>query len=107
MNDAFKNFFANIGNNWTENIPCVNKSPLQYLTAPPQGSFFLFPTKTVEIENEIIGLNANKSTGPHSIPVAILKATKHISAPLEIIFNTSFSTGIVPDLFEIAKFTRF
>ena len=100
MNDAFKNFFANIGNYWTENIPCVNKSPLQYLTAPSQGSLFLFPTKTV-------GLNANKSAGPHSIPVAILKATKHISAPLEIIFNTSFSTGIVPDLFEIAKFTRF
>ena len=58
-----------------QNIPCVNKSPLQYLTAPSQGSFFLSPTKTVEIENEIIGLNANKSTGPHSIPVAILKAT--------------------------------
>ena len=48
--------------------------------------------------------NANKSTGPYSIPVAILKATKHvISAPLEIIVNASFSTGIVPDLFKIAQ----
>ena len=52
--------------------------------------------------------NANKSTGPYSIPVAILKATKHvISSPLEIIVNASFSTGIVPDLFKIAKVTLF
>ena len=41
-----------------------------------------------------------------SIPVAILKATKHVlPAPLEIIFNASFSTGIVLDLFKIAKVT--
>lgn len=71
-----------------------------------EDSFFLFPITTVEIENEIIVRNANKSTGPYSIPVAILKATKHvISAPLEIIVNASFSTGIVPDLFKIAKVT--
>ena len=106
MADAFNNFFANIGNNLTKNIRSVNKSPLQYLTAPYQHSFFLFPTTTVGIENEIIGLNANTSTGPYSIPVAILKATKHVlSAPLEIIFNASFSTGIVPNLFKIAKVT--
>ena len=70
MADAFNNFFANIENNLTKNIPSVNKSALQYLTAPSQDSFFLFPTK-----------------------------------PLEIIFNASFSTGIVPDLFKIALVT--
>ena len=33
-----------------------------------------------------------------------LKATKHvITAPPKIIFNASFSTGIFPDLFQIAK----
>ena len=66
MADAFNNFFANIGNNLTNNIRSVNKSPLQYLTAPSQDSFFLFPTTTVGIESEIIGLNANTSTGPYS-----------------------------------------
>ena len=100
MADAFNNSFANIGKNLTKNIPSVNKSPLQYLTAPSQDSFFLFPTTTVETENEITGPNASKATGPYSIPVAILKTIKHvISAPLEIIFNASLSTGIVPDLF--------
>ena len=88
----------------TKNIPRVNKSSIRCLTAPSQDSFFLFPTTTVEIENEIIALNANKSTRPYSIPVAILKSTKHvISAPLEIIVNASYSIGIVPDLL---KFTR-
>ena len=74
MADAFNNFFANIGNDLTKNIPCVNKPSIRYLTAPSQDSFFLFPTTTVEIENEIIVRNANKSTGPYSIPVAILKS---------------------------------
>ena len=84
----------------------VNKSPLQYLTTPSQDNFFLFPTTTVEIENEINRLNANKSTGPFSIPVTVLKATKHAtSKPLEIIFNASFSTGIVPSNLKIAKVT--
>ena len=36
MADAFNNFFANIGNNLTKNIPCVNKSSIRHLTAPPQ-----------------------------------------------------------------------
>ena len=78
----FHNFFANIGNNLTKNTPRVNKSHVQYLRAPSQDIFFLFLTTTVKIENEIIRLNVNKSTGPYSIPVAILRATKHvISAP--------------------------
>lgn len=106
MADAFNNFFANIGNNMTKNVPHVINPLFQYITAPSQDSFFLFPTTTIEIENEIIGLNANESTGPYSLPVAILKATKHvISAPIEVIFNASFSTGIVPDLLKIAKVT--
>ena len=100
MADAFHNFFANIGNNLTKDTPRVNKSHVQYLRAPSQDIFFLFPTTTVKIENETIRLNVNKSTGPYSIPVAILRATKHvISAPLEIIFNASFSTGIFYDSF--------
>ena len=56
MDVAFNNFFANIGNNLTKNIPRVNKFLLQYLTSPSQDSFFIFPTTAVEIENEIIGL---------------------------------------------------
>ena len=61
MDVAFNNFFANIGNNLTKNIPRVNKFLLQYLTSPSQDSFFIFPTRAVEIENEIIGLMNEES----------------------------------------------
>ena len=73
LTNAFLLCTAKLGNNLTKNIPNVNKSLLQYLTAPSQDSFFLFFTTIGEIEINIIGLNANKFTGPYSIPVAILK----------------------------------
>lgn len=51
-------------------------------------------------------INSVGLTAFQSVPVAILKAIKHIiSAPHEIVFNASFSTGIVSDLFIIAKVT--
>ena len=53
---SFNNLFAHIGNNSAKNIPSV-----------------LFPITTVEIENEIIGLNANTSTRLYSTLVAILR----------------------------------
>ena len=58
---------------------------------------FVFSTTSSEIEDEISKLNSGKSTGPFSISVDILKRLKtFLSKPLEIIFNTSFSFGIVP-----------
>ncbi len=46
-----------------------------------------------------------KAVGPYSIPIKSVKAsTKNVMAkPLEILFNTSFSTGIVPEKVELAK----
>ena len=44
------------------------------------------------------------SVGPFSIPVDILKMLKaYVSKPLEIVFNASFSTGVVPSDFKIAN----
>ena len=51
-----------------------------------------------------IKLNANKATGPFSTPTKILKLLKDLlSKPLEILFNCSFSYGVVPDKFKIAR----
>ena len=62
------------------------------------------PTTSSEIENEISGLRSGKAAGPFSIPTEILKLLKSvISKPLEIIFNTSFSTGTVPADFGLAN----
>ena len=51
-------------------------------------------------------MNPNKTTGPFSIPVVLLKILKNsISCPLEMLFNNycSFTSGIVPDHFKVAK----
>ena len=67
-------------------------------------SIYVEPTSTKEIEEEIDKLDSSKATGPYSIPTKILKLIKYlISKPLEIIFNLSLTTGVVPDCFKLAR----
>ena len=99
--EMFNNFFANIGKNLACSIPNVGMSPLEYLKTPLCNSFFISPTTAEEIEAEITKLKSSKATGPFSIPVTILKILKTvISKLLEVLFNASFETGIVPDNFK-------
>ena len=67
-------------------------------------SFFISPTTTTKIENIISSLKCGKAVGPFRIPIDILKLLKSvISKSLEILFNTSFSTGTVPTDFKLAN----
>ena len=85
-------------------MPHSNSDPLNFLDPPVSTSFYLLPTTTAEIEDEISNLNQSKSTGPFSIPVYLLKVLKTcLSAPLEIIYNFSFCNGCVPDQFKLAN----
>lgn len=55
-----------------------------------------------EIEMEISKLKSSKATGPFSIPIDLVKlASSSLSIPLEIVYNMSFSTGLVPDQFNL------
>ncbi|CAB3991318.1 Hypothetical predicted protein [Paramuricea clavata] len=83
----------------------MDKSPIEYLIpSTSHDSFFLSPVTAGEIEEEIANLNCSKATGPFSMPVAILKLIINVvSQPLEIIFNASLSTGIVPTSLKLAK----
>ena len=102
--EMFNNFFANIGKDLACSIPNVEMSPLEYLKTSFCNSFFISPTTAEEIEAEITKLKSSKATGPFSIPVAILKILKTVvSKPLEVLFNASFETGIVPDNFKLAN----
>ena len=77
---------------------------MAYLGNPVCNSFYLFPTWSGEIETEINNLKSGKSSGPSSIPVNILKLTQYVvSKPLEIIFNASFASGVVPNEFKLAN----
>ena len=70
---------------------------------PIQNSLFLKPVTAEEIINEIDKLDSSKSTGPSSIPTKLLKLIKnYIALPLERPFNSSFTTGIVPEKFKLA-----
>lgn len=103
--NKFNDYFANIGKSIiASEIPIACKDPMAYLGNPVCNSFYLFPNWAGEIETEINNLKSGKSSGPSSIPVNILKLTQHVvSKPLEIIFNASFASGVVPNDFKLAN----
>ena len=74
--NAFNDFFSGVVNQLASSIPAVTKSPFDYLLNAPSSSFCLFPVTQSEIEDEISNLNHNKSTGPFTVPTALLKLTK-------------------------------
>ena len=102
--DAFNDFFANIGSKLANSISPASKSPLSSLPPQKPNSFYLLPVTSNEIEQVISILDIRKACGPFSIPTKLLKLLKcFLSKPLETIFNVSFTTGMVPDDFKIAK----
>lgn len=102
--NAFNDYFSKIGDQLANSIPETHRSPFDYLTPTPNNSFYLFPVTTREIEEEINNLNPKKASGPYSIPTDLLKLLKtYLSKPLELLFNLSFSKGVVPSKFKIAR----
>ena len=67
-------------------------------------SFFVSPITPPEIEIVINSLNKNKSTGPHSIPIFLLKILcSYISTSLATLINSYFETGIFSDKLKLGK----
>ena len=51
-----------------------------------------------------MSLSSIKACGPFSISTSLLKTLKSVlSVPLQLLFNSSFSTGMVPDQFKVAR----
>ena len=104
MANAFNNYFANIGGNLASSIPGASKTANEFMPPPMCDSLFLCPVTADEIQLEIAKPQTGKAVGPSSIPISILKILKsELAGPLQVIFNTSFLTGIVPDKFKRAK----
>ena len=102
--NAFNNYFANIGGNLASSIPGASKTVNEFMAPPMCDSLFLCPVTEDEIQLEIAKPQTGKAVGPSSIPISILKILKsELAGPLQVIFNTSFLTGIVPDKFKLAK----
>ena len=100
----FNNYFLNVANKITSNIPRNPNSALRHLNAPNNNSFFISPTVPNEVSSIIQSLKKNKSSGPNGIPVKLLKILDPlISVQLSLIINDSFQKGIFPEKLKIAK----
>ena len=102
--NAFNNYFVSVGPGLAAKIPSVSSTFEKYLNTSLSNSMVLFPVSAKEIEQEIDNLNISKSTGPFSIPVKVFKILRNfLSAPLAYVINYSFSNGVVPDKFKLAR----
>ena len=100
----FNDFFVNVGPDTDSKIPVsVNITPEHFLK-DRNASEFLISYVTEDEILEIIKSLENKSTGPNSIPLKLLKIIPDlIIKPLCRLINKSFSNGIFPDLLKIVK----
>ena len=103
---SFNNFFANVGKNTKKGIPQGNHSPSFFLKGNYPGSIFLSPVTSHEIWTFIGNMNVSKSSGPHSVPVPILKTIKdYISEPLAFLVNDFFTSGNFPVKLKLTTIT--
>ena len=100
----FNSFFVGVGPETEKTVPKVpNMSPSKYLRNRNQFDLIIAHIDQQEVL-DIINILANKSSGPASIPLRLLKiAADLIVIPLCYIINISFSTGVFPDVLKVAK----
>ena len=104
--NIFNNVFVNVGLNTGKDIPPGNCSPASFLKGTYSESMFLSPVTPNEVEDFISQMDNNKSIGPFSIPVPLLKILKTRIAPLlSSLINDSFLRGIFPNKLKLAKVT--
>ena len=102
--NEFNDFFVNIGPKLAERIHSSGKDYFEYLKEPVQKSMFMKPIVEDEIIKIIAKFDQNKSPGHDGIGnFVLMRIAKEIVKPLTTIFNTSISSGEVPDSLKIAK----
>ena len=106
MANIFNNYFVNVGYNIEKKISKPKNGNISdYLNnVNCDKTLFLVPVVSHEIVKVIDSLDINKSTGPNSIPVYILKILKpFFSDWLAKLINLSFETSVFPDILKVAK----
>ena len=95
-----------MGKNTDKDIPSGNCCPTSFLKGNFPDSMFLSPVSSVEVDSYISQMGNNKSFGPYSIPVPLLKILQtHISPLISSLINDSFLRGIFPSKLKLAKVT--
>ena len=106
--NIFNIFFVNVGRKTDKDIPQGSCCPTSFLNGNFPESMFLSPITSFEVESYmyISQMDNNKSIGPCSIPVRLLKILKtHISPLLSSLINDSFLCGIFPNKLKLARVT--
>ena len=102
--NVFNNYFSSNGEKAQSKIRFSNKTYTDCLHGDNLNSFFITPSDSEVVTSIISSLSDNKSSGPNSVPIRILKLLKKdISTHLVDIFNLSFSSGIYPTPLKTAK----
>jgi len=102
--NKFNEYFMGVGSDLAAAIPKTSKHYLDYLKQPSAHSFCLYFTDTDEIVQISKSLKNKSSCGGDDIPNNFMKSTiASVAGPLSLIINSSFRTGIYPDLLKVAK----
>ena len=104
--NELNSFFSDIGPSTEKRIPKNPKGdPMKFLKNRNELEFLITFVSNEEILDTLQNLE-NKSSGPNSIPIKLLKLIPDlILVPLCKIINNSFTTGVFPDLLKISKVT--
>jgi exonuclease III len=102
--NRFNNFFANIGNNISKNVPDSHHHFSHYLTHQNNTNIFFDPVFPGDIIKTTSKLKAKTSQGHDKISSKLVKQTiEQTALPLTHIINQSLTTGIVPQQMKIAR----
>ena len=102
--NALNLHFCNIRQNIATTIKQPDKDYSTYLVKPIENTFYLSPVDESEVAKEIHNLKIKKSPGNDDIrPGTIKTSCSVLTRPLSHVFNVSFSSGIMPDIWKIAK----
>ena len=91
-------------NSIRDGIPPTSKRYSDYLKNANPHSIFMSPVSQDEIIKIIGSFSPNKSSGPNSIPIKILKLLKNdISKPISFLINLSLESGIFPKTLKTSR----
>ena len=102
--NTLNSHFCNIGRKIARNIERPNIDYSKYLSNHIKDTFYLTSVDESEVTKEIQTLKVKKSPGIDDIrPDIINVSCCYLIKPLTDVYNASFSTGIMPDIWKIAK----
>ena len=102
--NSLNNFFCNIGSTISSKVGTTDTRFSKFLENQNECSFFLTKVTKREVINEISRLKPGKAAGHDGIKPDIIKECfESLVDPLTHLYNTSFETGVFPDIWKIAK----